>query len=230
MFGIRGLCHSAVSVVCGVHLALFASTANAADVSCKQLFKVKSANSNTAVAITFVNEAKTQRSLLWLDFSGRPKDYGNVAPGERKEISTFLTHPWMVATGPGDCLAILMPKAGDTVVRMGDAGVSLVAGAVPPAAGRSSSSSGRIEVPSWCAVARKPAEQAICSNAKLSSLDATLNIAYRRAITDGAKSRGEIDHEQPRWLSRRDLCGTDAICIERRYSEQIQFLESFFKN
>ena len=208
--------------------SLSVPVANAADASCKQLFKLKSASSSTPTTIAFVNESKTQRGLLWLGFDGQPKDYGNVAPGERKQLSTFLTHPWMIATGPGDCLAIVMPQVGGTVVRMGDGAVSVGKGpAAPPVAPSTMSSAG---APPWCKTAQKPAEQTICSNPQLSRLDGVLNVAYRRAITDGAKQRGEIDHEQPRWMGRRDACGTDVACIERRYREQIQFLESFFAN
>mgnify|MGYP000400862698 CR=1 FL=1 len=103
--------------------------AEAADASCRQLFKLKSKESKTKTSITFVNKAKTYRGLLWLGFDGQPKDYGNVAPGKETTIQTFLTHPWMVATGPGDCLQIVMPRkdAAGTRVIMRDKGVEVAA-------------------------------------------------------------------------------------------------------
>lgn len=293
--------------------------------------------------LTFVNVSKTQRGILWLGFDGQPKDYGNVAPGQSKRIDTFLTHPWMIATGPGDCIEIVMPRAGGSVVRMGptaaeakvagkpgsgeegDRARGCPPGTVPkpetddcikaptgregsgnPASGCSlggilrsapSQSSARVrsldegqritilrntgvvtdgypwfqirvdgttgfkwggilcaddpmpgvyEVcgkgppkpassgvgsgPAWCREARKPAEHAICGNPELARLDEVLNVAYRRATSDSAGKRAEIDHEHRRWRGRRDACDNDGKCIERRYREQISFLESYFAN
>jgi uncharacterized protein YecT (DUF1311 family) len=86
------------------------------------------------------------------------------------------------------------------------------------------------ERPGWCAKPRHAAERAICREPDLTSLDHTMNVAYKRAKFDSPGKHEEIDHEQRRWLSRRDLCGDDAACIGKRYDEQIQFLESFFEN
>jgi uncharacterized protein len=71
---------------------------------------------------------------------------------------------------------------------------------------------------------------AICREPDLASLDNVLNVAYKRAKFDSPKSLEEIDHEQRRWLSRRNLCGEDPVCIRKRYDEQIQLLEGFFAN
>ena len=60
-FACRTLLHAVV-------LLLISSTvAMSADNSCKGLFKVRSQNSNTPTTITFVNKAKTDRAILWLD-------------------------------------------------------------------------------------------------------------------------------------------------------------------
>lgn len=84
--------------------------------------------------------------------------------------------------------------------------------------------------PSWCSSPGNGAERAICRDADLSNLDSVLNVAYRRAKSDSPGSIAEIEHEQKRWLTRRDLCGDDGACIRRRYNEQIPFLEGFFGN
>jgi uncharacterized protein YecT (DUF1311 family) len=84
--------------------------------------------------------------------------------------------------------------------------------------------------PSWCASPGNEAERAICREPDLSRLDDVMNVAYKRAKFDSPKSLDEIDHEQKRWLSRRNLCGEDPTCIRKRYDEQIQFLEGFFGN
>lgn len=101
-------------------LIIAAAPASAADPSCSQLFKIRSQNSDTATKITFVNDSGTVRALLWLDFSGQPKDYGSLNPGQQLTFDTFVTHPWMIATGPGDCLEIVMPRPGGSVIRIAD--------------------------------------------------------------------------------------------------------------
>ncbi len=96
----------------------------AADASCNQLFKLKSKNSNTPTTITFVNGASTVRAIMWLGFDGHPKDYANLQTGENVTLQTFLTHPWMVVTGPGDCLEIVMPVEGGSTVTLFDEGAN----------------------------------------------------------------------------------------------------------
>jgi len=88
------------------------------DPSCKDLFKVKSQNSATPAKITFINKSGMYRSIMWLDFSGQPKDYANLNSGQEVTLDTFLTHPWMVTDGPGNCVEIVMPHAGTRVVTL----------------------------------------------------------------------------------------------------------------
>ena len=81
--------------------------------SCAGFGKLRSKNSNQAVTITFVNKTNAFRALMWLDFKGQPQDFGNLNPGERKTINTFVTHPWMFTDGPGNCQEIYQPRPGD---------------------------------------------------------------------------------------------------------------------
>ena len=48
---------------------------------------------------------------MWIDFEGALKDYGGLNSGEELILDTYRTHPWMIATGPGDCLQIFLPAA-----------------------------------------------------------------------------------------------------------------------
>lgn len=107
-------------IVVGFAMLVAALPAEAADGSCDQLFKIKSKNSNTPTSITFVNGASTMRGIMWIGFDGQPKDYANLQTGESVTLQTFMTHPWMVVTGPGDCLQIVMPVAGGSVVSLFD--------------------------------------------------------------------------------------------------------------
>jgi uncharacterized protein YecT (DUF1311 family) len=101
----------------------------------------------------------------------------------------------------------------------------------PAAAPPSQPSGGDSERPSWCGSPNNATERTICGDADLSSLDNVLNVAYRRAKHDSPNALTEIEHVQKHWLlGQRNLCGTDAACLGKRYNEQIQILESFYAN
>jgi hypothetical protein len=51
------------------------------------------------------------RAIAWIDFKGNCKEYGGLNDGEQMTLDTYRTHPWVIATGPGDCLQIFMPAA-----------------------------------------------------------------------------------------------------------------------
>jgi len=104
-----------------------------ADPSCKDLFKIKSQGSNAKAKITFVNKSGMYRSIMWLDFGGQPKDYANLQAGEQVTLDTFLTHPWMITDGPGNCVEIVMPHPGTRVVTLNAPDGSVKAAAPPPA-------------------------------------------------------------------------------------------------
>src|SRR5680860_965022 len=104
------------------------------DPSCKELFKVKSQGSNAKAKITFINKSGAYRSIMWLDFSGQPKDYANLQAGEKVTLDTFLTHPWMITDGPGNCVDIFMAHAGTRVVTLKAPDGSVKAAPPPPPA------------------------------------------------------------------------------------------------
>jgi len=102
------------------------------DPSCSDLLKVKSQVSDTPAKITFINTSGMYRSILWLDFSGQPKDYAGLNSGEEVTLDTFLTHPWMVTDGPGNCVEIVMPHAGTRVVTLTGPADSVGQAPAPP--------------------------------------------------------------------------------------------------
>lgn len=91
----------------------------ATKVSCRRLGKIRSKYSNRPAKITFVNNSGMYRSILWLDFKGRPKEYANLNAGEQVTLDTYLSHPWMVTDGPGNCIQIALPRSGASVVKLG---------------------------------------------------------------------------------------------------------------
>jgi hypothetical protein len=94
------------------------SSARAAEKSCDARSELRSEHSREPTKITFVNKSGMYRGLMWIDFEGNLKDYGGVNAGEQVTLETFRTHPWMVVTGPGDCLQVFMPAAEPSIVEL----------------------------------------------------------------------------------------------------------------
>jgi hypothetical protein len=94
------------------------SSARAGQRPCSEAKSLRSLHSREPTAITFVNSSGMYRALHWVDFRGQTKDYAGLNPGERKTIDTFRTHPWMITTGPGDCLYLIMPAAEPATVQL----------------------------------------------------------------------------------------------------------------
>lgn len=78
---------------------------------CTQERTLRSQHSKEPTKITFVNASGMYRALHWIDFKGQTKDYGGLNAGEKKTFDTFRTHPWVITTGPGDCIEIFLPSA-----------------------------------------------------------------------------------------------------------------------
>jgi uncharacterized protein len=88
--------------------------------------------------------------------------------------------------------------------------------------GGGGSSAGRANPSFPCSKARQSAEIAICSSSLLADLDVQLNQLYLRV-------KGRSKHyaaRQRSWVDRRNACGSDEACIEQRYREQIDYLQS----
>lgn len=113
----NGVIASAAALLLAAALPVNEAAAQA-DASCRQLFKIRSLNSSTKTQVTFINNSGMHRGIMWLDFTGHPKDYAGLNHGQRVMLNTFLTHPWMITTGPGDCLEIVQPRPGSSVVTL----------------------------------------------------------------------------------------------------------------
>lgn len=94
------------------------SSARASEHQCSERTALRSEKSSEPTKITFVNKSGMYRSFLWIDFEGNLQDYGGLNAGEQITFDTYRTHPWMVATGPGDCLQIFMPAAEPATVEL----------------------------------------------------------------------------------------------------------------
>lgn len=81
-----------------------------ADRSCRHLGSIRSRDSRRPVTIRFTNRTNTYRSVLWIDYNGRPVDYANLNPGQSVDQQTYVSHPWMITDGPGNCKEIFVPR------------------------------------------------------------------------------------------------------------------------
>ncbi len=97
---------------------LVPSSARAGERPCSELSQLRSEHSREPTKITFVNKSGMYRSFNWIDFDGKQQSYGGVNSGDQMTFDTFRTHPWVIATGPGDCLQIFMPAADPATVEL----------------------------------------------------------------------------------------------------------------
>lgn len=63
--------------------------------------RVRSANGNVGVEITFKNHASYPVEMFWYDYGGILVSYGSIASGDMWSVNTFETHPWGAEGGAG---------------------------------------------------------------------------------------------------------------------------------
>ncbi|XP_011689475.1 PREDICTED: von Hippel-Lindau disease tumor suppressor [Wasmannia auropunctata] len=55
----------------------------------------RSLNSHHESYVRFINTTPHTITLYWMDYQGQAVNYGNLSPGDNREINTFHTHPWI---------------------------------------------------------------------------------------------------------------------------------------
>ncbi|MGQ0674295.1 MAG: VHL beta domain-containing protein [Hyphomicrobium sp.] len=89
------------------------------DGTCRERTRIRARNSDTATKITFINASGATRGIVWVDYDGNPKDFATLEHRQKIVFDTFLTHPWMVTDGPGNCIQITLPTAEARTVVLG---------------------------------------------------------------------------------------------------------------
>lgn len=90
----------------------------AAERKCSERKGLRSKNSKQATKITFINLSGSDRLLKWIDFNGKLQDYGRLNAGHQVTMDTYRTHPWVIATGAGDCTQVFLPAAQHLTVEL----------------------------------------------------------------------------------------------------------------
>ncbi len=75
-----------------------------------------------------------------------------------------------------------------------------------------------------CARAEVPSEMAICNNENLIFKDERLANLFADALVQAsqANNASSLSIEHSIWLKRRNDCGADFNCLEKRYEERIK--------
>jgi dipeptidyl aminopeptidase/acylaminoacyl peptidase len=86
-------------------------------------------------SLTFINRTSEEITLYWLDFEGRRREYGKLAPGATRAQHTFAGHVWLAARSrDGRPLAVFEGQESPSVAVIdGDAGEERGAPAPDPA-------------------------------------------------------------------------------------------------
>jgi virginiamycin B lyase len=74
----------------------------------------RSVDSDTPVDLTFVNDTDATVEVYWLAFDGERRLWFTLAPEERVEQGTYLTHPWLVLDADtGECVGYTLAFDGE---------------------------------------------------------------------------------------------------------------------
>ena len=66
-----------------------------------------------ATSVKFVNDTAAAVKVYWIDYSGNLVLYQTLPSGFEYVQQTYVTHPWVVQSSAGACLAIFQPLAGE---------------------------------------------------------------------------------------------------------------------
>jgi VHL beta domain len=77
--------------------------------ACTEESKLNSVMSKQPVEMVLRNQSGSVRKLYWLDFDGKRKLYATIENDRTHAVSTFITHPWLIADKADHCVSIIIP-------------------------------------------------------------------------------------------------------------------------
>jgi len=84
------------------------------DRRCGNESQYKSIDSVERTNITFENARQSPTRLYWLDYTGQRKLMATLQQGVSTNLSTFMTHPWVITDTADQCVAIFRPEEWQT--------------------------------------------------------------------------------------------------------------------
>jgi uncharacterized protein len=86
-------------------------------------------------------------------------------------------------------------------------------------------------LPINCAKAVTPNEKTICSDTTLIQADARMDTLYNISLHFVATgTRGDLQDQQPIWISQREACGTNKTCTRAAYKKRTAVFEAIIKH
>ena len=82
-----------------------------------------------------------------------------------------------------------------------------------------------------CAKAGSPADKAVCSDYRLGQQEARMATLFEWTTSFvGMGQRGTIQDEQRAFITAREACGSDAVCLGGAYAKRIAQLEAVMED
>jgi hypothetical protein len=81
---------------------------------CEMLGQVLSHTGDMPQQITLTNMTDGYRGVVWIDYNGNFVDMGALNAGESMTIDSYVTHPFMITDGPGNCLEVMVTTGGQS--------------------------------------------------------------------------------------------------------------------
>ena len=86
--------------------------------TCDDFGTMKAGDTGVESTVTFVNKSGEYRVALWMDFDGTPVQMEAIEENGSLKVETWSTHPWVFTDGPGNCIEVVVPKAGTSTVNL----------------------------------------------------------------------------------------------------------------
>lgn len=78
-------------------------------ISCREENQLRSLPTTRPTSIAFSNAGAETKRVYWLDHQGRRKLYAVLDPDQRINLTTYITHPWVITDSLENCEAVYMP-------------------------------------------------------------------------------------------------------------------------
>jgi hypothetical protein len=79
---------------------------------CDMLGEIRSLEGTQPQRVTLANRTDGYRHVVWIDYNGNFVQLGGMNPGETITIDSYVTHPFVITDGPGNCLEVMATTAG----------------------------------------------------------------------------------------------------------------------